>query len=224
MWWPISYLSGVATPALEDLAHDKGIGLLIQPGNNYYERVDRYPYWGGDNGAFTTKPGGFNPHKFRHMITQPELAARRDRCLFVTAPDVLQVAANGTVTGDAAATIDQLPEWSAEIRRYGFPVAMVAQDGLQDMLSAVPWAMFDVLFIGGSTEWKLSSHAQQCTNVAKARGKRVHMGRVNSFKRLSLAVSWRIETVDGTFLKYGPKVNLPRLIGWLDKIRSITTC
>lgn len=45
---------------------------------------------------------------------------------------------------------------------------------------------FDVLFLGGSTAWKLGSAARRLTTEAKARGKQVHMGRVNSLKRLML--------------------------------------
>jgi hypothetical protein len=50
---------------------------------------------------------------------------------------------------------------------------------------------------------------------AKAHGKHVHMGRVNSERRFKYAASIGCDSCDGTFLTYGPDVNLPRLMAWL---------
>ena len=88
----------------------------------------------------------------------------------------------------------------------------MAQDGLEVL--PVPWESFDVLFIGGSTEWKLGPHARALIAEAKARGKWVHMGRVNSRRRFLYADLLGCDSVDGTYLVFGPDVNLPRLINW----------
>lgn len=200
------------------MAFERGIGLLVQPGNGYHSCVDRYPAWAGDNGAFTKAKGGFSAEKFRRMLARPELRTAAARCLFVVAPDKLDVLPDGTVIGDAAGTLAQFPEWAREIRAAGFPVALVAQDGLETMLGDVPWDLVDVLFIGGSTDWKLSIGARTCVDAARALGKRTHMGRVNSYRRLALAESWGVDTADGTFLGFAPKTNLPRMLKWLDTI------
>ncbi len=42
------------------------------------------------------------------------------------------------------------------------------------------------------------------------------MGRVNSYRRLAYAQSIGCHSADGTYLKYGPDLNLPRLLRWLD--------
>lgn len=218
----IKYLTGATGEYLEQgLAHEYGIGLLIQPGNKYHKRVAEYPMWAADNGAFSKK-GGFNPQAFRAMLAQPELAANRSTCLFVVAPDVLVVLPDGVVIGDARATLEQFPQWAHEIRAMGLPVAFVAQNGLEGMLDEVPWHLVDVLFVGGSTEWKLSESARLCVARAQLEGKRTHMGRVNSYKRLKLADGWGVDTADGTFLAYGPTQNVPRLIAWLEKLRGTT--
>jgi hypothetical protein len=215
----IRYLTGATGEYLENgTATEQGIGLLIQPGNQYHRRVHLYPAWGGDNGAFGKH--GFNAVRFRAMLAQPHLKAHRDTCLFIAAPDVLRHLPSGDVIGDAEATLAQFPAWAEEIRTHGFPVALVAQNGLETMLEAVPWDQVDVLFVGGSTEWKLSEAARMCVEEAQRRGKRTHMGRVNSYKRLALAASWGIDTADGTFLKYGPETNVPRLCSWLRKARQ----
>jgi hypothetical protein len=103
--------------------------------------------------------------------------------------------------------------WLYRIRTLGYPVAYVAQDGFEDV--PAPWSEFDVLFLGGSTEWKLSHRARAATDEAKALGKRVHMGRVNSRKRYEIAKSWGCDSVDGTFLTFGPDKNLPQLLSWI---------
>lgn len=217
----IRYLTGATTPELDALAPSlSDIGLMIQPGNNYYNRVQHFSCFGGDNGAFTTKPGGFNAELFGLMISNPNLQAHRHRCLFIAAPDALKVFADGTVIGDPIKTLEQFPFWAAILRGISLPVALVAQDGLETMLDRVPWAKVDVLFLGGSTEWKLGNGARACVDEAKRQGKRTHMGRVNSYKRLALANAWGIDTADGTFLKFGPKKNLPRMLGWFEQLRK----
>ena len=49
----------------------------------------------------------------------------------------------------------------------------------------------------------------------QADGRWCHMGRVNSLRRLRLAAQDGYDSVDGTFLAYGPDKNLPRLLTYL---------
>jgi len=44
------------------------------------------------------------------------------------------------------------------------------------------------------------------------------MGRVNSLDRLRAAIGIGCKSADGTFLKFGPNINWPRLKRWLDHI------
>jgi hypothetical protein len=214
----IRYLTGASSVGAEAVAFERGIGLMIQPGNSYHLKVDRYPFWAADNGAFTRAPGGFSEERFRAMLDRPALRDAAAGCLFVVAPDKLIVLEDGTVIGDAMGTLMQFHDWAVEIRAAGFPVALVAQNGLEKLLHIVPWGMVDCLFIGGNTEWKLSDEARTCIVEAKRRGKITHMGRVNSFGRLARASEMLCDTADGTFLMFGPKQNLPRLLNWLDRI------
>lgn len=210
----IKYLTGASSKGSEEVAFERGLGLMIQPGNSYHLKVHLYPFWAADNGAFTKSPGGFSEERFRKMLAREHLREQAGGCLFVVAPDRLEVLSDGSVIGDAVGTLKMFPYWAREIRAAGFPVALVAQNGLETMLDQVPWGLVDVLFIGGDTEWKLSDAARVCLVEARRRGKGTHMGRVNSFKRLAHAASALIDTADGTFLMFGPKANLPRLLGW----------
>ena len=67
------------------------------------------------------------------------------------------------VVSDALATTILFRKWGARIRSLGYPVAYVAQDGVEGLRGRttsggltfpVSWDSFDCLFIGGSTAWK----------------------------------------------------------------------
>lgn len=131
-------------------------------------------------------------------------AEQRERCLFATAPDVV---------GDAVATLARSAVWLPRIRALGYPAALVAQNGLESL--DVPWDTFDVLFIGGDTAWKLGPDARVLVAEAKARGKWVHMGRVNSERRMRYADAIGCDSADGTYLAFGPDINLPAVLAWL---------
>ncbi len=156
--------------------------------------------WCADNGCF----GKGYPGDEKWLAWLAKHSADAADCLFATAPDVV---------GDAAATLARSAPFLQPIRDLGYPAALVAQDGLEDL--PVPWDDFDVLFIGGSTEWKLGPAARELVREAKARGKHVHMGRVNSGKRYRYALDIGCDSVDGTFLTFSPTENLPRLMAWM---------
>jgi hypothetical protein len=42
------------------------------------------------------------------------------------------------------------------------------------------------------------------------------MGRVNSLRRLRYAADIGCDSVDGTYLAFGPDQNLPTLLTWID--------
>jgi hypothetical protein len=214
----IQYLTGVSFPNVRAIAHAENIGLLITPDTHYEQQIDEYPTWAADNACFN-HPERFKAESFLAWLDSfPR--AQRASCLFATAPDVVHQTERGPV-GDAAATLKRSAPVLPAIRQLGYRAGLVAQDGLEQL--DVPWDSFDALFIGGSTEWKLSDHARRLTAAALHRGKTVHMGRVNSYKRLRIAHTFGCHTVDGTFLKYSPTENLGRLLGWFTKLRADIT-
>lgn len=132
-----------------------------------------------DNGCYS----GFDERKFRKMLDD----AKTVDCdiLWVACPDVV---------GDAKATNTLFQQWRDTLT--GFNVAYVGQDGAEDL--DIPFNAFDCLFIGGSTEWKLSESARTVIAEAKHLGKVVHVGRVNSEKRLRYCHQLGVDTVDGS--------------------------
>jgi hypothetical protein len=155
--------------------------------------------WCADNGVF----GSGYPGDAGYLAWLAAQAGKAD-CLFAVAPDVV---------ADAAGTLTRSAPFLDPIRRLGYPVALAAQDGLEQL--AVPWADFDVLFVGGSTGWKLGAEARQLVGEARSRGKWVHFARVNSERRFRYAHHIGCNSADGTFLTFGPRRNLPQLLAWV---------
>lgn len=166
--------------------------------------------WCADNGCFSDK---FDEASWWNWLVAN--AGDAATCKFAVAPDVV---------GDAVATLERSRPWFAKIRQLGYPVAFVAQDGIED--TDVPWDEFDALFIGGSTDFKLGDVARAFILEAKARGKYVHVGRVNSKKRFDMFAALTVDgqsavdSVDGTYLTFGPRVNIHRLLTWIHTHRG----
>jgi hypothetical protein len=156
--------------------------------------------WCADNGVFGR---GYPGDDAWWAWVQRRALSEPGNCLFVVAPDVV---------ADAAATLARSAPWLPMIRSLGLPAAFVVQDGQESL--PVPWDAFDVMFIGGSTEWKLGVYARRLTREAKLRGKHVHMGRVNSALRYRYAEAIGCDSVDGTYIAFGPDVNLPDVLAW----------
>jgi hypothetical protein len=156
--------------------------------------------WCADNACYANR----YPGDERYLAWLARHARHAAACAFATAPDVVE---------DAAATLARSAPILPRIRAAGYRAALVAQDGLENM--AVPWSSFDALFLGGSTEWKLSPAAAELVVEANLRTVTVHMGRVNSRLRLRYAATIGCHSADGTYLKFGPDRNLPPLLRWL---------
>lgn len=195
------YLSG-CIPAKEHLQHElhnAGIGAMLTPFSQRH--APAHWTWAADNGCFATRWDAttwLNWLKSKHA---PETA------VFATVPDVVS---------DHHATLLRWEQWFPVVKDLGYKPAFVLQDGAK--IDDVPWDELEVLFIGGSTDFKLSSAAAQATQHAKQLGKWVHMGRVNSYRRMKLAKQWDVDSTDGTYLAFGPDVNTPRLLAMLAKL------
>lgn len=195
------YFATASGPKVRDAMTAGHLGQIVSPaaGNRVIPGVQ----WCGDNNAFGDGYPGDRPY-LRWMSARRHLSPW---CSFIVAPDVVC---------DAPATLARSAPMLPRIRRLGFPAALVAQNGLEDL--TVPWASFDALFIGGDDAWKLGPAARRLTAEAKRRGKWVHMGRVNSRQRLQYAAAIGCDSADGTYLAFGPERNLPTLLSWLREL------
>lgn len=193
------YLVGNRVAGTEALLDEHRIGLMNTPKNAYAIREGWI--WAADNGCFGKGyPGDEAWLAWLDSFT-PE---QRSTCLFATAPDVV---------GDGKASLARSLPWLPAIRERGYPVALVTQDGMTP--DDIPWCNVDWLFIGGTNDHKLGPEAKALIAAAAGRGKRVHVGRVNSQRRYLAFKSLGCDSADGTYLGFGPRINLPKLMCWL---------
>lgn len=191
------YLATASTQQVRDAMAAGLLGQLNQP--NVAHRPVPGAIWAADNGCFSdTRP--FDADRWLAWLDRQP----RTDCLFAVVPDVV---------GDHEATVERWALYADTVRGLGFRPAFVLQDGCTP--DEIP-ADTDCVFVGGSTDWKLSPASVACMRAAKARGCWVHVGRVNSLRRLRWCADLGVvDSVDGTFLAFGPDRNLPRLLSWL---------
>ena len=195
------YAANPSSPAVREAMNSGDLLCISTPAQG--NRIPESARVVLDNGVFGKGYPG--DEKWLEWVTKHRPIA--DRVLFVVAPDVV---------GDAAATLARSLPFLPVIRELGFPAAFVAQDGLENL--DVPWDEFDCLFIGGSTEWKLSPHAAALVREAKARGKWTHAGRVNSKRRFAHFELLGCDSADGTYIAFGPDTNLPNVLHWTQSL------
>jgi hypothetical protein len=134
-----------------------------------------------DNGAFAR----FERDAFLALLERE--SASRNLCRFVAVPDVV---------ASARRTLECFGHWRYKLS--GWPLALVAQDGQEDL--DIPWDGIAAIFIGGSTSWKLSKAAADVVKAAKVIGKWVHAGRVNTPARYEYFEELGADSIDGTGL------------------------
>lgn len=189
-----------------------------------------------DNGGYGAKGAEFiyGPTKWVDWVVGMALlrderaaAGKPNNYLWATVPDVLlwfpiENPAPGGPTEfcvtDPVPTLAMARAFAPFVRWLGFKVAMVAGDGMENMIDEIPWDLIDCIFLGGSTEWKIGYGAELVSKEAKKRGKLLHMGRVSSLTRMEIADRFECDTADGTYLKAGPEINLPKVMEWLDAL------
>jgi len=156
------------------------LGWLISP-DGWRKPPSWLPY-ALDNGAFGAwaNKREWDEGKFMDLLDR---ASRHARPLWVVVPDVVM---------DRDATLERWAEWSpkvAEVLPY-VPLAFAVQDGMD--VEDVP-ENADVVFVGGSTEWKWKT-----VRTWTAKFPRVHVARVNSERKLWQCYEAGAESCDGT--------------------------
>jgi hypothetical protein len=171
----------------EDLAIAQSeLGCVVEQLLTPLTRFKRqYPegFFAVDNGAFS----GFDADTFLSLLERNREA--QHLCRFVAVPDVV---------ASARRTLEVFEHWRHKLTGDGWPIALVAQDGQEDL--EIPWKGIEAVFIGGTTGWKLSKHAADICKAAKAIGKWVHAGRVNTPARFEYFESLGVDSIDGTGL------------------------
>jgi hypothetical protein len=178
------------------------LGVLHTPQNG--NRLCSLPLpWACDNSAFS------NPDvdKFWKLCINSWAMDRHYPPLWVAVPDVV---------GDHRATLASFGWWRAywleEIGRIPFPLAFVLQNGCT--VDEVPWDNIAAVFVGGDNDFKLRQSAP-LIDATKSRDKLVHIGRVNTHRRLRYAFDLGADTVDGTNYSMFSETHLPSALAFV---------
>jgi hypothetical protein len=176
------------------------IGWLVGPSAMKKTKLRPWMPFALDNDAFGCwcKGAEWDETAWLAMLTSVRLHGLHPRWVLV--PDVV---------ADREATLAKWDQYAKTAASYGWPLAFAVQDGMTP--EDVP-AEAEVVFIGGTTEWKW-----QTLPMWARTGKRVHVGRVNEVDRLHICERWRVESVDGTGWLQGTENGrqAKALAGWL---------
>lgn len=166
-------------PDMERYRHPH-LGRLVQP--RHYSSIERTAAggipWAADNDCYQ----GLDAKAFGKMLDR---IANLPGCLFVTCPDVV---------ANHLETTRLWLEWRQRIAdTTNLPVAFVLQDGCREVPDDA-----DAVFIGGSTEFKMGPDAERLVATARASNRHVHMGRVNTDRRIRYAAAIGCDSIDGS--------------------------
>ena len=134
-----------------------------------------------DNGAYTDflRERPFDGDRFLRMCDK---ASRIEwPALWVVVPDAV---------ADRERTLELWHEWAPKLKPYKWPLAFAVQDGMTT--DDIPRDA-RVVFVGGSTAWKLRTLRMWCNSFV-----RVHIARVNTRERLQVCFDAGAESIDGT--------------------------
>jgi hypothetical protein len=179
-------------------------------GHLYSPKAQRGPYkwlpYALDNGAFGAFKSGseWDESVWIELLEWAKLSGQAP--LWALVPDVV---------GDRIRTLRKWGIYAPIARRYGWPLAFAVQDGMTE--SDVPRDA-DVVFVGGSTEWKWS------TVGTWARFPWCHVGRVNEYRRLVQCEELGVKSVDGTGWLREPDGRQWRgYVAWCEEVSGLRT-
>lgn len=161
--------------------YPNSIGRLLGPKAFHLTKIKPWLPWGLDNDAFQSWNNNvpWNESLWEKVIVR--VSKLHHKPLWVLVPDVV---------ADRDATLKNWEKYYPIVKQHGLTASFAAQDGMTT--SDIP-SDAEVVFIGGTTEWKWRNVATFCSVFP-----RVHVGRVNTIDRCFLCKDMGAESVDGT--------------------------
>jgi hypothetical protein len=189
------------------LARETGkLGHLYSPGAQrgpwpwfpYALDNGAFACWNAVENTFDEAKWARTEQEWRHLLFWASVAPIKPRWAIV--PDV---------PGNGPATLERWAKYAPEVVAAGIPLACAVQDGMTNFdveeLDPAP----EVIFVGGSTEWKWSSVWLWCHDFP-----RVHVGRVNAPEKLEFLEGLGVESCDGTGWNRGDRKQTAGLESW----------
>lgn len=177
------FFSRTGTKRNLKVARDAGWGILVSAAGVW--RDEGFALVGADNGQWSERdnPGPFKEGRFLRFLDW-----LGDRALWLVLPDI--------VCGGLASLALSL-KWLDRLRGHPSILLIAVQDGMTPEMIRPFLGPRVGIFIGGSTEWKVES-APKWGELAAETGCYLHMGRVNSVKRVGICATIGAKSCDGT--------------------------
>jgi hypothetical protein len=190
-------------------------GRLFTPRhvNSVEATVEAGVPFAADNDAFN---GGLDLDKWLSMLDKLEPFA--SSCAFVTIPDVVC---------DAPATFALWAQYRELVAGRGFTPALVLQNGMhvfggdrdrpagiRSGDDVIAWDEIGAIFVGGDDAYKDGVDVALIVFEARRRDVWVHVGRVNTRRRLAHAQALGASSVDGSGWVRFRSAMMPRLARW----------
>lgn len=177
------YASRTGTRRNLDALRHSGWGLLISRAGQW--RTEGFENYVIDNGAWSDFQASrkFDDEAFERMIVK--LGAKAQ---WIVLPDIV---------AGGLASLELSVRWSNRCLDICPMVLLAVQDGMEEADIAHLVGRNVGVFLGGSTEWKISTMAQWGA-FCRRRGIYYHVARVNTERRMAMAVAAGADSVDGT--------------------------
>ncbi|MGF6870782.1 hypothetical protein [Paraburkholderia sp. MM5477-R1] len=178
----VGYASRTGTRRnLEALAH-AGWRLLVSAKGEHRTEGMRYAI---DNGAWTAYQRGEPFDEAAFLAVVDKLGERAD---WIVLPDIVQ---------GGLASLEFSLRWMERLRGMPSQLLIAVQNGMQ-LEDVAPYLSPVVgIFIGGSTDWKEST-AEAWGLLARRRNCHLHVGRVNSARRIRICAAAGADSFDGS--------------------------
>ena len=141
-----------------------------------------------DNGAFSCWRNGIPFDDRAFLKTLERVAEFESSPKFVVVPDLV---------AQGLKSLDFSLNWLERLKREypQFPYALALQDGMtvKDVEPVIDG--FDYLFVGGTLRWKVQT-GKKWVNLAHKHGKKCHVGRVGTARRVRWAKGIGADSID----------------------------
>lgn len=201
----ISYASRTGTKRNLEAMRQAGWHLLVSAKGALRTEGMKYAL---DNGAWSAFTQG---EKFDEYAFCKAVDLLGEKAEFVVAPDIVE---------GGLRSLEFSLRWLERLQEMRFPtkILLAVQNGMtpddvREYLSPVVG-----IFVGGCTEWKLAT-LNAWGALARRRNCHLHVGRVNSEKRIALCAAAGANSIDGTSATRFAKT-LPRLAAAVDHTRD----
>lgn len=174
------------------------IGWLLSPAG--WRKPHRWITYALDNDRFaaTVNARPWDEAAYMEMLAKAQTVTLPP--LWVLVPDV---------PFNRDGTLAEWGKWAPILKAYGWRLAFAVQDGMTH--ADVP-SDASVIFVGGTTDWKLETILYWC-----AHNDDVHVGRVNGYRMLWHCHDAGVKTCDGTGFFRGNQDQLAGLERYLEE-------